>query len=203
MKQRFTLFYKNYWNKNYEERTSMFYLLFSLLVLFSSTIELHAQTISQNLNGVTSARQANDCDDFTCGNNNDKVLVCHVPSENPDNEHEICISPSALEAHLTHGDYCGPCELLSNSTLEHSQNVSIYPNPFTTHIFLELDNDVLLNNENIELILFDLLGREIKRLSSINKTKLEIDMSSLKHGILIYTIRSEKELLGVGKILKK
>ena len=50
-----------------------------------------------------------------CGNNNQKSLICHVPSGNPGNAHTICISPNALNAHLASlwnlhgGDYCGPC----------------------------------------------------------------------------------------------
>ena len=39
----------------------------------------------------------------------DKVLICHVPPGNPGNRHEILISPSAVPAHLDHGDYPAPC----------------------------------------------------------------------------------------------
>lgn len=39
----------------------------------------------------------------------DKVLVCHVPPGNPANKHEIFVSPSAVPAHLAHGDNLGPC----------------------------------------------------------------------------------------------
>lgn len=38
-----------------------------------------------------------------------KVLVCHIPPGNPGNAHTICISLSALPAHLAHGDSVGPC----------------------------------------------------------------------------------------------
>ena len=38
-----------------------------------------------------------------------KVLVCHVPPGKPGMEHAICISPSALPAHLAHGDRLGAC----------------------------------------------------------------------------------------------
>ena len=43
--------------------------------------------------------------DARCGNKNDKVLVCH-------NGHEICISPNAVDTHLTgpsHSDVLGTC----------------------------------------------------------------------------------------------
>ncbi len=52
-----------------------------------------------------------DCSNSPCGNNGNKVLLCHVPPGNPDNAHTICISPNALAAHLQNheGDHCGPC----------------------------------------------------------------------------------------------
>jgi hypothetical protein len=40
----------------------------------------------------------------------DKVVVCHAPPGNPDNEHTIVVGPSAEQAHLNHGDEEGPCE---------------------------------------------------------------------------------------------
>lgn len=38
-----------------------------------------------------------------------KVVMCHVPPGNPANAHSITISPSAVAAHLAHGDYFGCC----------------------------------------------------------------------------------------------
>ncbi len=46
-----------------------------------------------------------------CGNNGNKVLLCHVPPGNPENAQTLCISPKAVDAHLENheGDHCGPC----------------------------------------------------------------------------------------------
>ena len=41
---------------------------------------------------------------------NGKVTICHVPPGNPDNAHTISVSPHAANAHLGHGDHCGPCQ---------------------------------------------------------------------------------------------
>ncbi len=41
---------------------------------------------------------------------NGKVTICHVPPGNPNNAHTISVSTNAADAHLGHGDYCGPCE---------------------------------------------------------------------------------------------
>jgi hypothetical protein len=38
-----------------------------------------------------------------------KVLICHIPPGNPDNAHTISVAPSAVPAHLAHGDTPGPC----------------------------------------------------------------------------------------------
>jgi len=40
----------------------------------------------------------------------DKLIVCHVPAGNPDNEHEIEIAEDAWPAHHEHGDRLGPCD---------------------------------------------------------------------------------------------
>ena len=40
--------------------------------------------------------------EWRCGNNDDKVQICH-------DGNTLCISPSAVPAHLAHGDYLGPC----------------------------------------------------------------------------------------------
>ena len=41
--------------------------------------------------------------DWKCGNN--KVFICHVGN----NTHTICVNKNAIDAHIGHGDYLGPC----------------------------------------------------------------------------------------------
>ena len=59
-----------------------------------------------------------DPDCINCGNN--KILVCHVPSGNPCNENQLCISSNAAQAHLDGGNghggcYFGECYLMNCS----------------------------------------------------------------------------------------
>lgn len=37
------------------------------------------------------------------------VSICHVPPGKPENHHTIFVSENAVNAHLAHGDYLGPC----------------------------------------------------------------------------------------------
>ena len=40
---------------------------------------------------------------------NHKVVICHIPPGNPENEHSIRISINAVHAHLAHGDSLDSC----------------------------------------------------------------------------------------------
>jgi len=40
-----------------------------------------------------------------------KVLICHIPPGNPENQHTICVGAAAVEAHQSHhGDLIGACD---------------------------------------------------------------------------------------------
>jgi hypothetical protein len=44
------------------------------------------------------------------GGGTTKVDVCHIPPGNPDNAHTITVGEPAVQAHLNHGDFLGPCD---------------------------------------------------------------------------------------------
>ena len=50
----------------------------------------------------------------------DKVTICHIPPENPDNAHTISIDSSALNTHLSHGDYEDECKPISSTSVKDS-----------------------------------------------------------------------------------
>jgi hypothetical protein len=59
-----------------------------------------------------------------------KVIMCHVPPGNPANAHSITIAPSAVAAHLAHGDYFGCCGDHSTSTSVYTLNLNATPAEF-------------------------------------------------------------------------
>jgi PKD repeat protein len=69
-------------------------------------------------------------EDVRCGNNNDKVQVCH-------NGQAICVASSALNVHLSHGDQLGSCAAsrgaavlaVAPATSATTSALAVYPNP--------------------------------------------------------------------------
>jgi hypothetical protein len=57
------------------------------------------------------------------GSSADKVTICHIPPDNPENARTIKVAPEAVQAHLGHGDAPFACEELGASP------VSIYCSP--------------------------------------------------------------------------
>ncbi|MCH8330208.1 MAG: T9SS type A sorting domain-containing protein [Bacteroidetes bacterium] len=171
-------------------------------------VEIFDRALSQsellsiyNAAGAGKCKSNDDCSNFTCGAQNNKVVVCHVPPGNPNNEHEICISPNALQAHLAHGDYCGPCN--SSSKVGSQQSVSVYPNHVIRSFVIELNQKILSENENIEMSIYDLLGRTMKPIESLNSERIEIDISDWDSGLYIYVIRGDKGIIETGKFMKE
>ena len=131
--------------------------------------------------------------DVRCGNNNNKVLVCH-------NGHTICVSANAVPTHLGHSDQLGNCiskqggetlsEIPDGYVLE--QN---YPNPFnpTTEIRFGIPDAGV-----VSLKIFDALGAEIRTLVSapmnagyhrVQWDATDNDGKSIASGLYFYELR--------------
>ncbi len=113
--------------------------------------------------------------DVRCGNNGDKVLVCHIPPGNEENLHTICIAPSAVPAHLAHGDYLGECgylpcqdipEIIGDPDIETREGVFsdgpvAYPNPTRNAISIKGYEEIQFT----EIEVLNMQGRSVGMLS--------------------------------------
>ena len=59
-----------------------------------------------------------------------KVVMCHVPPGNPSKAHSILISPSAVAAHLAHGDYFGCCGAHATTPTVYTLTLNSQPTNF-------------------------------------------------------------------------
>lgn len=139
--------------------------------------------------------------DVQCGNSNDKVMVCH-------NGKEICISSSAVQEHLSHGDKLGSCTSTSNARTSEttevgntvSQNVhqpevmvkmSVYPNPSNDRFTIQLNN----MNSKAEVLILSASGTTIERKqvqSNAGNQTLIFNLSNKSAGMYIVKVVTEE-----------
>lgn len=92
--------------------------------------------------------------DVRCGNNNNKVKICHKTGNG---YHELCIAAPAVPAHLAHGDYLGACmeAMAGMITTNNTQSMQLYPNPSKSELVLSLSFTPVAG----ELKVYDATGR--------------------------------------------
>jgi hypothetical protein len=83
--------------------------------------------------------------DVRCGNNNDKVVVCHTTPGKAGNEQSICVSASAVDMYLSKGAYLGACTntavtrtTVPSDVIKAQASLMAYPNPSTGRFKLQL-----------------------------------------------------------------
>jgi hypothetical protein len=164
--------------------------------------------------------------DIRCGNNNNKVLVCHLPPGNPQNVQSICIAPSAVPAHLDHGDFLGVCEVtdpceiipdpmqgilnveeteeeLHDELVEEvladpwsDQSIDLYPNPADE----ELEIDLPGVEDDFVLEVFDVSGKRVLE-HQLKSGKDTINTSTIPEGMYVVRIRSAARTVTKGIVI--
>ncbi|MBC8054215.1 MAG: carbohydrate-binding protein [Sphingobacteriaceae bacterium] len=125
--------------------------------------------------------------DVRCGNNNDKVMVCH-------NGKAICVASSAVAAHLNHGDKLGACSSAIASTMATtlaglekpvSDKVVLYPNPVSSSLNIQLPK--LEVGATVKV--FNAAGIQLisERLTQAHQ---EISLSGLQPGVYVVKINN-------------
>lgn len=136
--------------------------------------------------------------DARCGNNNNKVLVCHIPPGNNSKAHTICISPNAVPSHLAHGCYVGPCGSAKGgrNTGDENGNISlqevteegvwnIYPNPNNGTFVLELPS-----KDQAQIIITNVQGQVVYKQEVNNTSKLTVELGNAAKGIYLVQVVS-------------
>jgi hypothetical protein len=136
--------------------------------------------------------------DVRCGNNNDKVMVCH--KVNGSAKGVLCISPSAVPSHLAHGDVLGSCTpdpvfgnapnaKLGENAETHSA-LTAYPNPTSGFINLVLP----AYSGGASLAVIDISGKVIKTISVSPEAKeMKLDLSTEAKGIYFVELITDRE----------
>ena len=102
--------------------------------------------------------------------------------------------------HQSNGKNQAGNPLLPVSNLRADCSLSVYPNPASSNVYFAYV--ISGNPENIALSINDAVGEEIKHFSLANKEGVvNLDIQGLKPGVYIYTMRDDKGVIGMGKIV--
>jgi hypothetical protein len=158
---------------------------------------------------VTDANNQSAVDDITvnvidvrCGNNNSKVLVCHIPPGNPSNPQVICISPSAVPAHLAHGCYVGICGAPDPCESENQNIITNHVDPVSNDSGNAL-NKPAMNKNHGEEVLFMVMpnpaDEEIEIQTNFSPAVINIiDLSG--HVVIQQVLSGQKNNIRIGSL---
>ncbi|MBI1225140.1 MAG: VWA domain-containing protein [Bacteroidetes bacterium] len=143
---------------------------------------------------------------WVCHSNGQKVSMCHDGST-------ICVNVNAVQAHLNHGDFLGPCVSCPQNLLKPTGNtiptvaesmvLEIFPNPASTKVNIHLSGSV---EGGAVLSMLDIFGREILRRDlTEGETNLELDLPAVKYpnGKYFLQVVTGKETLSKSLIISK
>jgi hypothetical protein len=130
-----------------------------------------------DVNGCTSTDSMTVCvTDIRCGQNLQKITICHIPPGSSGNPQTICVSPNAVAQHVPGhgGDYLGacgataPCGNVSNRTEssaaagdDHGHELAelkAFPNPFSTGTTLRFS---VPTDGSLTLKVYSMTGEEV------------------------------------------
>ncbi|HWB90626.1 MAG TPA: LamG-like jellyroll fold domain-containing protein [Puia sp.] len=139
--------------------------------------------------------------DVSCGNNDDKVTICH-------NGNTICVSPDAVPAHLSHGDHLGVCTATScqvttaagsggnGKALGDPSSITVYPNPVGESFTIQLGSI----DPRAIMQLYTPTGILVRMDRLVNSTT-RISVRSLAAGLYYLTIKNGQTII-TQKIIK-
>ncbi|HSK13271.1 MAG TPA: T9SS type A sorting domain-containing protein, partial [Phnomibacter sp.] len=127
--------------------------------------------------------------DVQCGNNSDKVMICH-------NGKAICVSQAAVQEHLDHGDNLGSCALKENTNATGSaagislnnMPVLVYPNPVADRL------NIVLNKiePNATGDLYNAMGQRVLSVR-IGSNRQQVSVRGLAAGTYFLIVTNGKE----------
>ncbi len=86
--------------------------------------------------------------------------------------------------------------------LYNNNNVRLYPNPADGFATLSITSQVL-NNANLTFVLYDVIGREVTKMTNIKSTEVKVNFDNIEKGLYSYKVFSTENIIATGKVILK
>jgi hypothetical protein len=167
--------------------------------------EYSVKITDYNGNHGSIARQVNMLD-VRCGNNDEKVAVCHIPQGHPENAKTICVSKNAVNTFLLNGSYIGNCNsgrTANPAIAEEASKFTVYPNPTYDKLTVTLSSqlgskaEILLINQNGSTVL-----KKTYTLNSANQLA-QLSIGKFTPGVYMLKVITDKLIKTEKVILRR
>jgi hypothetical protein len=138
--------------------------------------------------------------DVSCGNNSDKVMICH-------NGSAICVASNAVQQHLSHGDRLGSCSAGTVTNLTdtgltpiseaNSYRVTLYPNPVAEMLNINLNS----LHPGAVVQIYNALGTVVLT-ERVSNTTQSVAVGTLSKGMYYVVVRNGDQI-STHKIVKQ
>ena len=91
----------------------------------------------------------------------------------------------------------------SNAKLGELDYVKIYPNPVTTEATIRINDAVDLNKSKVSITFYNVVGKEVLKLSNIKDVEVRFNRDNLSTGMYIYQLRIDDRTQSTGRIIVK
>ncbi|MCX6258734.1 MAG: YCF48-related protein [Bacteroidia bacterium] len=95
------------------------------------------------------------------------------------------------------GGQITPFESITDQNSFLDNNCFIHPNPYSYTAILTLNRYL----QNGSLIIYDIIGREIKSMQNLEGTKITLTREDMQSGMYLYSLSDAKGLIGTGKMV--
>ncbi|BDS11782.1 T9SS type A sorting domain-containing protein [Aureispira anguillae] len=80
-----------------------------------------------------------------------------------------------------------------------NEAISVYPNPLKDYTVFYFDASIQF--ENIQIQIFDVLGREVKRIDNIRQNKVTLRRNNLENGVYYYRVMNQEKEIKSGELI--
>jgi hypothetical protein len=186
------------------------------LSLVVSSSGIYTLAVKDKNGAIVSVSKEIKMEDLRCGNNDDKVAVCHMPTDASDKVRTICVSKNMVNKFLGNGNYLGNCRVMETRTMGIETGVTatqaevmlsqpevlvsqrkkfgVYPNPVVSQLNIQLNN---YKAGKAEVVLLSQNGMAVQRktieLKQANQG-ITFNTSKLAAGIYLVKVVSEEGL---------